>query len=56
MDQGSLKCLKAGNIIAPAFRPQFFDGYIGKNREAGVPYCMICGQAARFVNPFQLLE
>jgi hypothetical protein len=50
MDQGSRKGSMTGNIIAPAFRPPLF----AEERETGVPYCMICGRAGQFVNPFQL--
>jgi hypothetical protein len=59
MDQGSPDAPSAGRILPPAYHPPVAAGHSDKPtyetiaiHDPGVPYCIICGRAGRFVNPF----
>ena len=59
MDQGSLNEPSAGIIPSPALQLPVAAGKSGNQpcetiwiHDTGIPYCIICGRAGRFVNPF----
>lgn len=59
MDQGSPDVPPAGRILPPAYHPPFAAENSDKPKcetlvihDPGVPYCILCGRAGRFVNPF----
>jgi hypothetical protein len=59
MDQGSRDEPCAGNILPPESFPPVAAEKDGKQthpsrvmHEPGVPYCIICGRAGLFVDPF----
>jgi hypothetical protein len=61
MDQGSPDAPSAGSILPPAYHPPVAAEKSDKQacetitiHDPGVPYCIICGRAGRFVNPFHV--
>lgn len=62
-DHGSQTTLPDRNIPLPTFTSPMpnegSDGLIERNRpnhDSGVPFCIMCGRAGRFVNPFGALR